>query len=270
MNMGSDLGVRRKNSNFADDMQQTMIDTPTRTLLIRYAEQYETVSFLDGDPSWFMHQVTGAGNQEAMAFVASSLSYGSRQQFMTKIQTILDWSDGDVDTWIRTGLYARHFHPDDTNCFYRLFTCGTMHRFLAAYQQLMHDYSTLGSYVKTSSADCHEAIASICRYFARHQISVIIPKDTQSACKRVCMFLRWMVRSHSPVDLGLWSSFLDRRSLIMPLDTHVLQQAVALGLLSSKTATMSAARHLTAVLAEVFPDDPLKGDFALFGQGVKG
>ena len=82
------------------------------------------------------------------------------------------------------------------------------------------------------------------------------------------MFLRWMVRSGSPVDLGLWSDFIDRRTLIIPMDTHVVQEANALGLLNGKCASMSAARRLTARLAQVFPDDPMKGDFALFGYGV--
>jgi uncharacterized protein (TIGR02757 family) len=82
------------------------------------------------------------------------------------------------------------------------------------------------------------------------------------------MFLRWMVRTNSPVDLGLWADFIDCRSLIIPLDTHVLQQSERLGLITSKTASMTAARKLSAVLATIFPDDPLKGDFALFGHGV--
>ena len=82
------------------------------------------------------------------------------------------------------------------------------------------------------------------------------------------MFLRWMVRSGSPVDLGLWADYIDRRTLIMPLDTHVVGEAIKLGLLSSRCASMSAARRLTDALAEVFPDDPLRGDFALFGYGV--
>lgn len=67
----------------------------TKTLLIGYAEKYETEEFINGDPSWFMHQVTGTENQEAMAFIASCLSYGSRKQFMQKIQMILDWSRRD-------------------------------------------------------------------------------------------------------------------------------------------------------------------------------
>ena len=82
------------------------------------------------------------------------------------------------------------------------------------------------------------------------------------------MFLRWMVRSDSPVDLGLWADLIDRRSLIMPLDTHVVQEAQRMGLLNSRTASMSTARRLTDVMLEIFPEDPLKGDFALFGLGV--
>jgi uncharacterized protein (TIGR02757 family) len=82
------------------------------------------------------------------------------------------------------------------------------------------------------------------------------------------MFLRWMVRTDSPVDLGLWADFIDRRTLVIPLDTHVVQEARRLGLLTSACTSMSVARRLTAKLAEVFPDDPCRGDFALFGYGV--
>jgi uncharacterized protein (TIGR02757 family) len=75
-----------------------------------------------------------------------------------------------------------------------------------------------------------------------------------------------MVRE-PPVDLGLWKGFVDRGSLIMPLDAHVLKQARKLKLLAKESATMATARKLTAIMAEVFPGDPLRGDFALFGQG---
>lgn len=249
-------------------MNNTNVDNATCKLLRQYAEQYETVAFLNGDPSWFMHQVVGGANQEAMAFIAASLSYGSRQQFMKKIQAILDWSNGDVDAWVRTGRFSEHIKRGDESCFYRLYTCDTMYRFLSTYQQLLAEYGTLGTYLRCKATDGYSAVAEICRYFSQHEISVIIPKDTQSACKRVCMFLRWMVRTNSPVDLGIWADFIDRRTLIIPLDTHVLQQSVRLGLSASKTASMSSAQRLTAVLGTIFPDDPLKGDFALFGHGV--
>ena len=77
-----------------------------------------------------------------------------------------------------------------------------------------------------------------------------------------------MVRTSSPVDLGLWADFIDRRTLVIPLDTHVVQEAQRLGLLASACTSMSVARRLTAKLAEAFPDDPCRGDFALFGYGV--
>ena len=249
-------------------MADITINKSTRELLKQYAEKYETADFINGDPSWFMHQVSGAKNQEVMAFIAASLSYGSRQQFMKKIQLILDWAQGDVDGWVRDGRYADHLHLGDKSCFYRLYTCDTMYRFLSTYQQLLNEYGTLGDYVRGEANDTLGAVDAICRYFGSRGISVIIPKDTTSACKRVCMFLRWMVRTNSPVDLGLWADFIDCRSLIIPLDTHVLQQSERLGLITSKTASMTAARKLSAVLATIFPDDPLKGDFALFGHGV--
>ena len=79
-----------------------------------------------------------------------------------------------------------------------------------------------------------------------------------------------MVRRGPSVDIGLWADFIDRRTLVMPLDTHVLAQARKLGLLSKESASMSTASKLTAAMAEVFPDDPLRGDFALFGLGRDG
>ena len=240
----------------------------TEQHLRRYAEKYETADFLKEDPSRFMHLVKGIKNQEAMAFIASSLSYGKREQFNPKIQMILDWTDGEVDEWIRTGQYEDHFKKGDMGCFYRLFNNDTMHRFLHAYQQLLLTYGSLGDYVRLHATDGYTAIAAISRHFNNHGISTIIPQNTQSACKRICLFLRWMVRNNSPVDLGLWAGFIDRRTLIIPLDTHVLRQSARLGLLKSKTATMGTARRLTATLADIFPDDPLKGDFALFGYGI--
>ena len=80
--------------------------------LIRYAQQYETVDFLNGDPSWFMHQVEGRENQETMAFLASCLSYGSRKQFMPKIQQLLDSSEGKPYEWCGT--------EDTGKCFVRM------------------------------------------------------------------------------------------------------------------------------------------------------
>ena len=245
------------------------MDAKTIALLRKYADKYESASFIDGDPSWFMHQVKGKANQEATAFVASALSFGSRAQFLPKIQWLLDRADGDMDRWIRTGAFESDLRPGDDRCFYRFFTFSTMNAFFRAYQGIMQEHGSLGGFVKAScEGDAVKAVAAICSRFCEGGSCGVIPQDHHSACKRVCMFLRWMVRSGSPVDLGLWSDFIDRKTLVVPLDTHVLQEAKKLGLLKSSSASMSTARKLTAALAEAFPDDPSRGDFALFGYGV--
>lgn len=244
------------------------ISDATVQLLHEYAERYETADFIIGDPSFWMHQVQGTENQEAMAFLAAALSYGSRKQFMPKIELLLRWSGGDVDNWLRQGGFRQHLHLGEKKCFYRLYNCDTMYRFLSVYSQLLNQHGTLGNFVRHNADNGLEAIKSICNYFAAADAGNVIPKDSSSACKRLCMFLRWMVRNNSPVDLGLWADFIERRSLVMPLDTHVLSQSVRLGLLNATTASMNAARRLTETLANIFPDDPLRGDFALFGYGV--
>ena len=244
------------------------MDNNLKQRIIYLAEKYETNDFLPADPSSFMHKVKGSRNQEAMAFLASCLSYGSRKQFFPKIQFLLDAAKGEIDHWVRSGEWKDCLH-DSTDCYYRLYTCHDMYQLLTAYQTMLIEYGSMKDFIRQENATTAiETVAALCRFFADHDASKIIPKNTSSACKRVCMFLRWMVRSDSPVDLGLWADLIDRRSLIMPLDTHVVQEAQRMGLLNSRTASMSTARRLTDVMVEIFPEDPLKGDFALFGLGL--
>ena len=92
------------------------------------------------------------------------------------------------------------------------------------------------------------------------------PKNNTSACKRLNMLLRWMARKDSPVDLGLWN--IDPAKLIIPVDTHVHRMALDLGLTKRRQADMKTALEITDAMREIWPDDPAKGDFALFGYGV--
>lgn len=211
-----------------------------------------------------MHQVTGSENQEIIAFIASCFSYGSRKQFMPRIQTLLDHSGGEVHEWVKSRKYQQLI-PADDNCFYRLYTNNMVLDLLNRLASCLDAYGSLKRLLVADGAKtASDALAVLTGFFG----GKIVPKNTSSSCKRLCMFLRWMVRTDSPVDLGLWADIIDRRTLIMPLDTHVMQQANRLGLISTKTTSMSTALKLTRAVAEVFPDDPLKADFALFGYGV--
>lgn len=221
--------------------------------LIALAEKYEKHDFIEGDPSWFMHQYQDPVLQERAAFIAAALSYGSRKQFLPKIKYILDG-----------GTIA-----DNDECFYRLHTNRMVRRFLHVTDLIYNKYgSMLGMMQAHDVHTALDAVKLITGYFAEHNASDLIPKNACSSCKRVCMFLRWMVRDDSPVDLGLWKDQIDKATLIMPLDTHVLQEAEKLGLLKSKSGSMATALKLTNKLREIFPDDPTKADFALFGLGV--
>lgn len=245
------------------------METELKNHLKFLASKYERKEFLDGDPSWFMHQVEGDANKELLAFIASAISYGSRKQFLPKIQFILDASKGEPYQWIVLGEYREYF-PDDNTCFYRLYSNSTFLYFLDALAQLVRDYGSIKQFLQEhmTGSEAIEAIELITRWFAEHNSIGVIPKNTCSSCKRVCMFLRWMVRDDSPVDLGLWSDIIDKSTLIIPMDTHVVQEANKLGLLNTKSTSMNTAIKLTKKLKETFPDDPTKGDFALFGMGV--
>lgn len=230
-----------------------MVETSLAQHLHQLAERYETADFITADPSKFMHQYSDACQQERAAFIAAALSYGSRRQFLPKIQYILD--GGVIE--------------DNDECFYRLHTNRMVRRFLETIDEIYKQYgSILGMMQMYDVHDALGAIKTITAYFSAHDASDLIPKNANSSCKRICMFLRWMVRDNSPVDLGLWNEQIDKRTLIIPLDTHVLQEAAKLGLIKSRTGSMSTAIKLTNILKEYFPDDPVKADFALFGLGV--
>lgn len=91
--------------------------------------------------------------------------------------------------------------------------------------------------------------------------------DLKAPNKKINMMRRWMVRRDGKVDLGLWKN-TDPAELLIPLDVHVYDEAVALGLTSRKQKDIVTVKEITGVFDDIFPGDPCKGDFALFGYGV--
>ena len=99
-----------------------------------------------------------------------------------------------------------------------------------------------------------------CRIFGQKE-------DRKAPNKKISMMRRWMVRDDGKVDLGVWKNS-DKSSLILPLDVHVYTQATALGLTSRKQKDIVTAQEITNAFREIWPDDPCKGDYSLFGYGV--
>ncbi len=91
--------------------------------------------------------------------------------------------------------------------------------------------------------------------------------DPKGACKKIHMFKRWMVRDDGIVDLGIWKK-ISPADLIIPLDVHVHRSALEMGITKRKSADYRTALEITEYLKRIFPDDPCKGDFALFAYAA--
>lgn len=242
------------------------------------AEKYENADFLNDDPSRFLRWYSAPVDVEAASFIAAMLSFGSRKQFIPKIQSIFELADthGGMAAWLISGDYRAQFYcfADSCGCagdyrkkFYRFYSYEDMISLFDSLRTILKESGTLGEHFKRRwSAEPGKRLCDIVSSSFEH--CAVVPHGTTSANKRIQMYLRWMVRRNSPVDLGLWSWF-SPADLILPLDTHVIQESERLSLLPAKSgATMKTALSLTETMKEIWSDDPCKGDFALFGLGV--
>lgn len=254
--------------------------------LIALACKYESADFLKKDPSQFMHRYSTVREAEAVAFIAANLAFGRREQILSHVEQILQAAGSSPCDWILSQKY-KDFFPENQVSFYRMYTNTDMRLFFDGLCSILKNGDTIGSYFKekwlshkeaeippASSVDLPAAKKSRDKIYLHQVIASafpencsLLPHSKDSAAKKVNMLLRWLVRDNSPVDLGLWTWF-SKKDLLMPLDTHVMQQSNELGLINSKSANLKTAIELTKKVAEIFPDDPVKADFALFGLGV--
>ena len=132
-------------------------------------------------------------------FIAACLSLCSRQVFLPRIQYLLDCSRSEPYEWIKTGRYVLDI-PNDNQCFYRLYTNAMMCDLFHALRKMYEEYGDMENYIRSyanlqkgsKKTDAITAIEAICDHFLKHEAVGIVPKNTNSSCKRVCMFLRWM------------------------------------------------------------------------------
>ncbi len=243
------------------------------------AAKYETPQFTENDPSRVLRRYTRIDDIETSSFIAAMLAFGRRDQFLAKTDFILDSADkcGGPAEWIRRKEYSAVFNGK-TACtgrkFYRFYSYKDMADLFQALGAILAEEPTPGEFfkkeflkVKANGETEREPLLApvICSAFSK---CAIVPQGKNTANKRVNMFLRWMVRKNSPVDLGLWDWY-SPASLIIPLDTHVLQEAARLGLIPEKSpGSLKTAVCLTDIFRTIWPEDPCRGDFALFGLGV--
>lgn len=134
--------------------------------------------------------------------------------------------------------------------------------------------TAFSQWIKQEDETVENALKGFHRYFfslpdapARTKKHIATP-ERGSHCKRLNMYLRWMVRHDDKgVDFGIWNS-IQPSQLVCPVDVHVARVATRLGLFTAKPLNWKAALELTAHLRQLDPADPAKYDFALFGLGV--
>ena len=237
--------------------------------LAALADQFETEAFLEKDPSKFMHRYPEVRDAEAVAFLAANMAFGRREQILSHVEEILDAAGEAPSEWILASKYEAFFKGGSSS-FYRMYSHDDFRLFFATLKAFLEASETIGDFVRAhyDGGFLHE---TICKLFP--ESCKLVPHSKASAAKKVNMLLRWMVRGNSPVDLGLWPWY-PKEKLLMPLDTHVMQEATRLGILEPsasgkpKSATLKTAIELTNAMKEVFPNDPTRADYALFGLGV--
>lgn len=218
--------------------------------LTDWAETYNDPVYFETDPIAFPREFVRRGadlqDVEIAAVFASHLAWGRREMIVRDCERLFE----EMEWRPRDYVFAGAWRDDETS----------LHRT-----------------VKWSE------IAGICRrlrewYLWHDSLEELSPEeirtivfrrkeDPKAANKKINMMRRWMVRRDGKVDLGLWTS-VDPASLVVPLDVHVYDQAKALGLTRRRSKDIVTARQITDCFREIWPEDPLLGDFALFGYGV--
>ena len=245
----------------------TVINTPMDDKVIARlraaADRYECPSFIEGDPVRFPHRYSGAQDIEVSAFISAWMAYGSRKVFLgvlERLHGIMDAAGGPY----RFIVSESWRYLSNEGCLYRFYKWAD---FTALCQRLAGVYSRMNRLEElfVPGKPLSDGVLALCREF--DGVNGIPVAGSTSANKRLYMFLRWMVRKGSPVDFGIWNR-ISPAQLLVPVDTHVYAVAKDLGLTVRSSADLRTSIEITGEMARIWPDDPARGDFALYGSQV--
>jgi len=241
---------------------------------------------LDNDPLSFCHRFADPADREVAALIASCFAYGAVGIILRSLESIF------AVIGKSPRRYVERFEPRKGRDAFR----GFKHRFndgrdlcalLWALRQMIECSGSVNEYFLRghdgSAEDVTGALTSFSasvRALDYHPVfgTDLMPPDAYfpfffpspqsgSACKRLCMFLRWVVRPDDGVDLGLWHG-VSPSQLVIPVDTHIQRICRYLGFTARRSADWRMAREITAALRRIDPLDPVKYDFSLAHLGI--
>ena len=247
-----------------------------KELLDSRVDQYNTPDFIAEDPVSVPHQYSAQTDIEITAFWTAMLSWGQRKTIIQKSEELFALMDDAPADFILNhtdeelkrfeGWVHRTFQPMDTLYF--------VHFLRSHYERYDSLETAFDLPTEIPERSLKTRLTAFHEYFfnpdwapKRTRKHVASPA-TGSSCKRLNMFLRWMVRKDDRgVDFGIWNC-IDQSELMIPLDVHVHRVATSLNLLTRKQSDWKSVEELTSNLREFDPNDPVKYDYALFGIGV--
>lgn len=246
-----------------------------KSFLDQKSEQYNSESFIKNDPISIPHEFSKKEDIEIMGFFASIFAWGKRSIIIDKGKQLAERMDkvpfdfviNHTDKDLQRLLNFKHRTFNEVDLLYSI-------DFLK--KHYLNNDSLETAFFPKVGMSIENGLNNFYSYFfesdyapQRTKKHIACPMK-KSACKRLNMYLRWMVRSDEKgVDFGLWRN-IKPKDLICPLDLHVERTARKLGLLKRTNVDWSAAVELTENLRLLDPKDPVKYDFALFGISIDG
>ena len=233
--------------------------------------KYENTNFIESDPIQIPYYFKNKHDIEISAFLTAIISWGNRKMIIQnakKILEIMDWSPHD---------FILNFNEKEIKSLsfvHRTFNENDLKFFFKSLKNIYKNYDGLEK-VFIPNHDDEWVFESITRFRnlffsidheSRTTKHISDPKK-KSSCKRINMFLRWMVRD-GDVDFNLWKK-IPKSILSCPLDTHTLRIANKLKLINRKSNDLKTLSELDIRLRSFCPNDPVKYDFALFGLGIE-
>ena len=239
--------------------------------------EYNTPAFIELDPVSIPHRFSKKQDIEIAGFFAAILAWGQRKTIINKCGDLLEMMDNSPHDFVlnhseeelKVFLNFKHrtFNDIDTLYFIHFFSW-----FYKEHDSLEQAF-TIGwnpeiDVMRLLLKNFHQFFFQLPEAPNRTKKHIATP-ERNSACKRLNMFLRWMVRNDSKgVDFGLWQK-IKPYQLICPCDLHVDRVGRKLGLITRKQTDWQTAKELTGRLRQFDPIDPVKYDFALFGLGIE-
>ncbi len=248
--------------------------------------QYHHLRYLSPDPLEVVRRYSTVRDREVVGLIASSLAIGRVDGIVGAAREVAArlGASGGTPADVVTHASARELRTCCEGFRYRFFDAEQLRGLLVGLRGVMRDHGSVEACFRLASTGralgqagdrCDAVIAGLTGLVdavvaasgGKLSESILLPRPgRQSACKRLMLYLRWMVRRDA-IDPGGWTC-LEPASLLVPVDTHLLRVARALGLTSRAQANLRVAREITGALRAIDPRDPVRFDFCLTRPGI--